>query len=62
MGGRKKEGSTGRMKERKDAHTQTQTVSTTQKAIIHQVTTMLATSKHLLLPGHNHLLKPHVAY
>ena len=26
------------------------------KAIIHQVTTMLATSKNVLFPGHNHLL------
>ena len=28
----------------------------TQKATIHQVTTMLATSKNVLFPGHNHLL------
>ena len=27
-----------------------------QKAAIHQVTTMLATSKNVLFPGHNHLL------
>ena len=27
-----------------------------KKATIHQVTTMLATSKNLLFPGHNHLL------
>ena len=27
-----------------------------QKATIHQVTTMLATSKNVLFPGHNHLL------
>ena len=27
-----------------------------KKAIIHQVTTMLATSKIVLFPGHNHLL------
>ena len=29
---------------------------TAQKAIIHQVTTMLVTSKNVLFPGHNHLL------
>ena len=29
---------------------------TVQKATIYQVTTMLATSKHVLFPGHNHLL------
>ena len=27
-----------------------------KKATIHQVTTMLATSKDVLFPGHNHLL------
>ena len=27
-----------------------------KKAIIHEVTTMLATAKNVLLPGHNHLL------
>ena len=27
-----------------------------QKAIIHQLTTMLATSKNVLFSGHNHLL------
>ena len=27
-----------------------------KKATIHQVTTMLVTSKNVLLPGHNHLL------
>ena len=27
-----------------------------KKAIIHHVTTMLATSKNVLYPGHNHLL------
>ena len=27
-----------------------------KKATIHQVTTMLDTSKHVLFPGHNHLL------
>ena len=27
-----------------------------KKAIIHQVTIMLATSKNVLFPGHNHLL------
>ena len=27
-----------------------------KKATIHQVTTMLATSKNALFPGHNHLL------
>ena len=27
-----------------------------KKATIHQVTTMLATSKNVLFPGHNHLL------
>ena len=26
------------------------------KNIIHKVTTMLVTSKHVLFPGHNHLL------
>ena len=31
-------------------------VITEQKATIHQVTTMLATSKNVLFPGHNHLL------
>ena len=30
--------------------------TTTQKATIHQVTTMLATSKNVLFPGPNHLL------
>ena len=30
--------------------------TTVQKAIIHQVTTMLATSKNVLVAGHNHLL------
>ena len=29
---------------------------TTQKATIHQVTTMLASSNNVLFPGHNHLL------
>ena len=29
---------------------------TAQKATIHQVTTMLATSKNVLFPGHNYLL------
>ena len=33
-----------------------QRTSTAQKAIIHQLTTMLATSKHVPLPGHRHLL------
>ena len=32
-------------------------VHSTKKATIHQVTTMLATSKNVLFPGHNHLLK-----
>ena len=32
------------------------TIYTAQKANIHHVTTMLATSKKLLFPGHNHLL------
>ena len=31
-------------------------VALSKKATIHQVTTMLATSKHVLFPGHNHLL------
>ena len=31
---------------------------TAQKATIHQVATMLATSKNVLLPGHKHLLTP----
>ena len=30
--------------------------STAQKATIHQVTAMLATSKNVIFPGHNHLL------
>ena len=30
--------------------------NTAQKSIIHQVTTMLATSKKVPFPGHNHLL------
>ena len=30
--------------------------NTAQKATIHQVTTMLATSENVLFPGHNHLL------
>ena len=29
---------------------------TAQKVTIHQVTTMLTTSKNVLFPGHNHLL------
>ena len=29
---------------------------TTQKETIHQVTTMLVTSKYVLFPGHSHLL------
>ena len=37
---------------KQNAHTK----STVQKATIHQVTTMLATSKNVLFPGHNHLL------
>ena len=32
------------------------TLNTGQKATIHQVTTMLATFKNVLFPGHNHLL------
>ena len=28
----------------------------TKKATIHQVTTMLTTSKNVIFPGHNHLL------
>ena len=28
-----------------------------KKATIHQVATMLATSRHVLFPGHNHLLR-----
>ena len=31
-------------------------VSHCKKAAIHKVTTMLATSKNVLFPGHNHLL------
>ena len=30
--------------------------SLAKKAIIHQATTMLATSKNVLFPGHNHML------
>ena len=38
---------------------QTQTgLSLCKKAIIHQVTTILATSKNVLFPDHNHLLTP----
>ena len=32
--------------------------NTAQKPIIHQVTTMLASSKNVLFLGHNHLLIP----
>ena len=35
---------------------QKQTLTLRKKATIHQVTTMLATSKDVLFPGHNHLL------
>ena len=35
---------------------QTKTGLPAQKAITHQVTTMLATSKNVLFPDHNHLL------
>ena len=31
-------------------------VHSAKKATIHQVTTMLGTSKHVLFPGHNHML------
>ena len=31
-------------------------LSLRKKATIHQLTTMLATSKNVLFPGHNHLL------
>ena len=34
----------------------THSLSLSEKATIHQVTTMLATSKIVLFPGHNHLL------
>ena len=30
--------------------------NTAQKTTIHQVTTMLATSKNVLFPGHDHLI------
>ena len=33
-----------------------QWAGTAQKATIHQVTTMLATSKNVLFPGHNYML------
>ena len=33
-----------------------QLLSQRTKAIIHQLTTMLSTSKNVLYPGHNHLL------
>ena len=33
-----------------------QVINTGQKAIIHQLNTMLANSQNALLPGHNHLL------
>ena len=36
--------------------TQHENLSLRSKATIHQVTTMLATSKNVLFPGHNHLL------
>ena len=32
------------------------TLLTAQKVTIHQVTTMLTTSRNVLFPGHNHLL------
>ena len=35
---------------------QKQTQTLHKKATIHQVTTMLAISKNVLFPGHNHLL------
>ena len=34
----------------------TTSLVTVQKATIHQITTMLATSKNVLIPAHNHLL------
>ena len=37
-------------------HKETGVLYTAQKATIHQVTTMQATSKNILFPGHNHLL------
>ena len=37
-------------------HYAQRTNNTAQKATIHQVTTMIATSKNVLFPGHNHLL------
>ena len=37
-------------------HVREQTMALCTKATIHQVTTMLATSKNVLFPGHNHLL------
>ena len=40
----------------KQHKTQTQSYFSAKKAIIHQVTTMLATSENVLFPGHNHLL------
>ena len=30
-------------------------MNTVQKVFIHQLTTMLSTSKNVLFPGHNHL-------
>ena len=35
---------------------QFRTLAQHKKATVHQVTTMLATSKNVLFPGHNHLL------
>ena len=39
-----------------DAKYKGYTVFTAHKTTIHQVTTMLSTSKNVLFPGHNHLL------
>ena len=39
-----------------DNNTDAEVLNTVQKATIHQVTTMLATSKNVLFPHHSHLL------
>ena len=38
------------------SHAQFQVLPLCKEATIQQVTTMLATSKNVLFPGHNHLL------
>ena len=38
--------------------TQSQSTSLHKKATIYQITTTIATSRNVLIPGHNHLLTP----